>query len=138
MKKPKGQSAQQLSLWDAPPEQQQEEGFITGPHGEQLPVIIVKSVGGWADGDTSPAALERFALLVLGERRICYSGHCPDPKHQWRYEYGSPVAGLERYYYRIITTAVIDRCVIGALQYESCAMDFGREIDMSPDTGEDL
>jgi hypothetical protein len=145
--------ATQLSLFDAlaveerqeplsesEPEPKQEE-MVTDPHGNLLPAVVFQASAGWADGDTSPEALERLALCLLGEITICYYGpplSLYEEKYRWRAEYGHSMTGRERYYYRCVATGIIGTIVWGAYIYEKCLMDLTRQRNVYDNEEEDL
>src|SRR5216110_245789 len=134
----------QLSLWDDPvPEQApviEDQAFVTGPNGEQLPAVVWHSHS-YANGDVSPRALEQLALSTLLDTTICYWGPPVDTipeKDQWKREYGHSLPGYERYRYRCVATGIIGTQVWGAYVYESCLVDLNKKIDMSPEGEDDL
>lgn len=128
MRKKQPPPMQQLTLWDIPPEQpQEEEEMITDPYGNMIPAVIFKE-SRWADGDTSLPALERLAEGLLGDITTCYWGppmEMLEAKHQWKRECGFYIAGYERCYYRCVASGVVDGKALGAYVYEKCLMDRG-------------
>lgn len=81
----------QLALWDETPAQQ-EDG-------------IIEKTFSWADGDTTLSALDKLAVVVLGdlEQHIYNGAIC---------------------FYRVVSTAVVDGKVIGACEYVSTVREF--------------
>jgi hypothetical protein len=123
--------ATQLSLFDFPVEEkepsspQEEQETVIDPYGNTLPAVVYESTA-WADGDTSPLALARLAETILGDVTTCYYGPPPDTipeKHRWKREYGHFIPGFERYYYRCVSSGIVEGKVWGAYVYESCLMD---------------
>jgi hypothetical protein len=134
--------ATQLSLFDDAPVEEQSaqaplvqvpqpapEEMVPDPHGKLVPIVVFKVHAGWANGDTSPSALECLAETVLLDITVCYWG--PPiaqvaEKDRWRLECGFSLPGYERYYYRCVSSGVVDGKVWGAYTYEKCLMDLTR------------
>jgi hypothetical protein len=117
---------------EAKPEPVQDQEMITVPFGRdqvQLPLVIFKEIAGWANGDTSPRALERLAETELLDITTIYYGPPESTmveKDRWKLEYGHSIAGYERYWYRCVSSGIVDGQVWGCYQYEKCCGDLTR------------
>jgi len=67
----------------------------------EMPKLLFKTLKGWADGDVSAKALERLALVVLGDPIIFQRSDT-----------------LEKFVYRVIASGIIGDQVYVASEYE--------------------
>ncbi len=92
----------QPTLWDKPASSEEQTSYHVSK--EDIIVVPIR----WANGDTAPEALERLALVMLGDLSTGFR----------RADTG------EHVFYRVIATGVVDGQVLCAHQYLCTASEF--------------
>jgi hypothetical protein len=112
-----------MSLWDAveTPVEDQKPNWEDwcGKKFSEPPQMLTKVLT-WADGDTSPAALDRLAVVVLGDLQTFQFGPTP-------------------YFYRITGTCIVGSEVIAVCELACSIKQFyGGSDDMPVSTDNDV